>query len=131
MNNIDGISGILNDNKFDSISNNNGVITAQRGSHFATIVISGEPRRWYHKIEIKQNSITYVIDTWFGIFTPADSEVFTEEAKILSSLINGTEPDYNQLIKRNRFRLLADIGVFVNLVGLSFFVGYLFFYSRT
>lgn len=93
-------------------------IHAERGSNWATMLVPGDARRWFHRVTIADNEIQYIVNTWYSVFNKSDEVVFLAEANTIESEVNGDNPENGLIEQANKRRLVSDISSLSLLVAL-------------
>ena len=114
---------VLEDYGFRDISLSENNICAYRGSIWATLLIPGDPRRWYHTINITKQEMRFDIDTWFGAFAKADEEVFKVEGNQILDTLCGISVDDCQIKKATVARRYSDVRIVLSLVAIGMVLG--------
>ena len=108
---------------FREISITEDSISAQRGSHFGTLFLSGDPRRIFHTMTISNQGIRFDLDTWFGVFAKADEEVFQAEGNQILDMLCGINTDGKLLRQATIVRRWSDVRMFLFLLAIGMALG--------
>ena len=122
LNTFNKLEKYLENNGYKNINFNSESILAIKGSHWATLFIPGDPRRLYHKILICNDNIEFIIDTWYGLFSKADEDVFKNIALDIQEMILNKKLKDTSMQEVQYQRLKADLKMLAYLVFISLII---------
>jgi hypothetical protein len=114
------LENILASKGYKNIHLEDNELFGEKGSNWTTFLIPGDPRRWYHRVTISKQRIRFAINTWYGIFTNADRNVFVAEADAMNSELNGKGEDSILLTQATTKRRISDAIILSILVLIVF-----------